>query len=276
MAQAREAHDADAGVVVNKIAAVVSFAAMDYKFLAPCLKELRKFCDQIVVSYGDHLYDGTPENLDLIEKAKTEHRDIQFAKFSYDPKFKSLGTLFWGGFQRVVGLELLLPSIEYVLLVDVDEIIESTPFIRLLNESNYRDYNVLTFATYWYFGSTSNQATQLESGPLVLVKRRLVRPGWLITPADRRILENILPDPKLNMVTYGADPLVHHYSWVRNREEMLQKVISWGHNKDRDWVKLVEEYFALPESERTGDRFKDFVHGYTFRPVKPYISFDEA
>ena len=33
---------------MNNIGAVVSFSANEYKFLAPCLKELRRFCDRIV------------------------------------------------------------------------------------------------------------------------------------------------------------------------------------------------------------------------------------
>jgi hypothetical protein len=260
---------------MNNIGAVVSFSANEYKFLAPCLKELRAFCDQIVVSYGDHLYDGTPEDLALIEMVRQEHPDVQFVRFSYDPQFKSLGTMFWGGFQRVAGLQALNPSIEFVLIADVDEIIESGPFIKLLQESNYRNYNLMGFVSYWYFGTASNQATQLEQGP-IMAKRSILKLGWLVTPADRGILEAIIPDPKIKMVTYGEKPIVHHYSWVRTKEEMLRKVKSWGHNQDRNWVRLVERHFALPESRRLGPEAKDFVHGYSYRTVTPYISFDEA
>jgi len=259
---------------MNNIGAVVSFSANEYKFLAPCLKELHRFCDQIVVSYGDHLYDGTPENLELIQKAKSEHRDLQFIEFAYDGRFKNLGTMFWGGFQRAVGLEALRASMEYVLLIDVDEIIESRLFMRLLRESNYRNYNFLSLVSFWYFGSTSMQATQLEEGP-IMVKRAVLQPGWLVTPADRGILKAIIPDPKLSTVTYGDKPMVHHYSWVRSKEEMLQKVKSWGHNKDRDWTKLVEEHFARPESEQSGEGFSDFVHGYSYTKVIPYISMED-
>jgi hypothetical protein len=143
--------------------------------------------------------------------------------------------MFWGGFQRAVGLEALNPSIQYVLLLDVDEIIESRRFIRLLKESNYRDYTIMTFAAYWYFGSAACRATTVELGPS-LVRREALNPGWLVTPADRAALYSVMPDPKLDAVTYGDRPLVHHYSWVRTREQMLRKVRAWGHNRDRDWV----------------------------------------
>ena len=109
-----------------------------------------------------------------------------------------------------------------------------------------------------------------------MAKRAALQPGWFITPADRAMLQGIIPEPKLNMVTYGAKPLVHHYSWVRSREEMLQKVKSWGHNQDRNWVKLVEDHFALSESKRGGAGFRDFVHGYAYRTVRPYISLTDA
>jgi hypothetical protein len=256
---------------MNKIGAVVSFCTNEKSFLAPCLRELRAFCDQVVVSCGDALYDGTPEDLSCIEEVQRKHRDVQFVRFRHDPQFEILGTMFWGGFQRAAGLAALNSSTEYVLLVDVDEIIEARAFSRLLKESNYRDYNLMTLAAYWYFGSPACRATTVEHGPS-LAKRKALNPGWLVTPADRAALLGVMPDPKLENVTYGDRPMVHHYSWVRSREEMLRKVRAWGHNRDRNWVQLVEDYFAKPESERSGPGFRDFVHGYTYETVTPYIS----
>jgi hypothetical protein len=256
---------------MNNIGAVVSYCTNEEVFLAPCLRALRFFCDQIVISCGDALYDGTPEDQTRLEAARRKHRDVQFVNFHYDPQFKTLGTMFWGGFQRAAGLEALRSSIEYVLLVDVDEIIESKLFVQLLRESNYRDYTLMTLVAYWYFGSTSCRATTMEQGPS-LVRKGALHPGWLVTPMDRAALLSVIPDPKLTNVTYGDRPMVHHYSWVRSREEMLRKVRAWGHNRDRDWEKLVEEYFARPEAERSEPGFRDFVHGYTYETVAPYIT----
>jgi hypothetical protein len=55
---------------------------------------------------------------------------------------------------------------------------------------------------------------------------------------------------------------MHHYSWVRTKEEMLRKVKAWGHTNDKDWNTLIEEEFSR---EFNG---KDFVHGYNFEILK--------
>ena len=64
------------------------------------------------------------------------------------------------------------------------------------------------------------------------------------------------------LIGYENKPVIHHFSWVRTKDEMLQKVNSWGHRFDRDWGKLVEEEFTRPFNGT------DFVHGYNYDVVK--------
>lgn len=59
--------------------------------------------------------------------------------------------------------------------------------------------------------------------------------------------------------------MFHHYSWVRTQDEMLKKVRAWGHKGDRNWVQLVNEEFTGPF------RGTDFIHGYTYKSVKPFF-----
>ena len=55
--------------------------------------------------------------------------------------------------------------------------------------------------------------------------------------------------------------MIHHYSWVRTKDEMLKKINSWGHKGDRNWIELVESEFSQD--------FKgvDFIHGYRYQTV---------
>ena len=57
-------------------------------------------------------------------------------------------------------------------------------------------------------------------------------------------------------------PFVHHYSWVRTKEEMLKKVENWGHKHDKNWTSLIEEEFSRPFNGT------DFVHGYSYNIVE--------
>ena len=31
-------------------------------------------------------------------------------------------------------------------------------------------------------------------------------------------------------------PLIHHYSWVRTKQEAIRKVNTWGHFADKNWA----------------------------------------
>lgn len=59
-----------------------------------------------------------------------------------------------------------------------------------------------------------------------------------------------------------GNPIVHHFSWVRNKEDMLKKVKNWGHNSDKNWINLVEKEFSRPFNGT------DFVHGYEYNIVE--------
>ena len=65
--------------------------------------------------------------------------------------------------------------------------------------------------------------------------------------------------------TFNGQIMCHHYSWVRSKEEMLKKVVSWAHSTDKNWVELVNEEFTRPFNGT------DFVHGYQYEVLdKPH------
>jgi hypothetical protein len=87
----------------------------------------------------------------------------------------------------------------------------------------------------------------------------------IFTPGERwGIVSSLLPNAVLVYSTDGT-PMIHHYSWVRTKEEMLQKVKSWGHRDDTDWQNLVEKEFS---HNFTGT---DFVpgHNYEYEVIEP-------
>ena len=59
-------------------------------------------------------------------------------------------------------------------------------------------------------------------------------------------------------------PLFHHYSWVKKKEEMLKKVSCWGHREDKDWEPLVHKEFS---EEFRGE---DCLYGLTYKEVYPF------
>jgi hypothetical protein len=76
--------------------------------------------------------------------------------------------------------------------------------------------------------------------------------------AERGNFTNITNNYVRNQM-WNGEPIMHHFSWVRTKEEMLRKVKSWGHTNDRDWNPMIEEEFSR---EFNG---KDFVHNYSYK-----------
>jgi hypothetical protein len=164
---------------------------------------------------------------------------------------------------RLVGVSMLDAKVEYVLFLDVDEIPEGRRFATWLKEFPLKEYSALRMACYWYFRSSQYRAGALEDTPL-LVQKKVLTYDALMHAEERAGTFHSIEGEKMRFVSQEA-PLFHHYSWVRSKEEMLRKVCTWGHRNEREWAALVEEEFSRPFSG------KDFVHGYTFQEVPPFL-----
>jgi hypothetical protein len=157
----------------------------------------------------------------------------------------------------------LSAGIEAVLFLDADEIPEGAKFSEWLEASDYQQNTVMKLANYWYFREPTYQALSWEDS-VVLVQTRAITRDLILRQEERDAIYDLLPGPKRRHVT-GPDgePMFHHFSWVRTKDEMLKKVRSWGHKGDRNWTELVEEEFS-------GDfQGTDFIHGYQYKTIQP-------
>ena len=271
--------------MTHKIATVISFCSNDYQYLRPNILKIKKFSSQIIVPYCDHFYNGDPEDFSIINKAIKENPEAQFVKFNYDPKatiniwrgwtflfrlfghHKVYGPLYWCCYNNLVGFKKVTKDHDYVLLLDTDEIIDSTRFLKWLNTNQYQKYNVSRLSNYWYWREPIYQATSYEAISL-LVKRTVLAKTNFMTHAERHGMFQSIPQPKKDKVM-GLDnlPMIHHYGWAKPKKNLLKKVQTWGHSKDRNWVKLIEKEFSHPFNN------KDFLGHYQYKTVKPFIKF---
>lgn len=278
----------------HKIATIINYCSNDYKWLKPCIEHVKDFSSQIIVPYCDHYFNGEPEDFNLLDKSYNENcKDATFIEFEYNPDvYKDLGlkrlndpfqsnkyyinidvteSWFWHQVQRLTGFKCVHDDIEYVLFLDTDEIIDTIRYINWLNAFPYKDYNCIRFETYWYFRLTKFRAIQTEDwNAISLVKKNCVSDDiFFMHDSERLNFINFISDPKM-IRTVGLDgmPMIHHYSWVRTHEEMLKKVRTWGHNRDKDWSIVVNKEFERNFNPSTD---KDFVHGYDFVEVEPYV-----
>lgn len=250
------------------LSTVINYCTNDYRFIGPCIEQASKFSAEVIVPFTDHFYDGTPENQTLLDRTIAENPQARFEFFPYDQKLDVLPQ-YWVTYARVVGWKKSRPETDFILFLDADEVVDGERFIKWIEKFPVSKMNAIKLANYYYFRETRYQAETFEDS-VVLARKSLLTETMIMDFLDRDKSYRDLAEPKARMVL-GADqkPLIHHYSWVRSEEEMVKKVSTWGHSHERPWVELVREEFA------NGFKGKDFVHGYQYKTVEPFISISE-
>lgn len=259
------------------ICTIVNFCSNESRFIKACLEQAFCFSSQVIIPVCDHFFDGAPENLSLLKKIYAAFPECLFVEYPYIPKkmpnkiWKKIEPAhFWHSLSRLVGYSFLDSNIESVLFLDADEIPDGSRFAAWLNDHEYMHYDALKFSNFWYFREPCNQALTLEDS-IVLAKKKALRPKSILSQEERDAIYNLALGPKKrNVKGLDSEPMFHHYSWVRTKEEMEKKVKAWGHKGDRDWRARIQEEFAGPF------RGIDFVHGYKYRTVKPLFYFDKV
>ncbi len=254
----------------HSIATIINFCTNESRFIKANLEQAHLFSKQVIVVVCDHFFDAAPENRILLDQIYAAFPETFFVEYPYIPDkipkkiTKKIDQAhLWHSLSRLIGFTFVDEEIETVLFIDADEIADAKRFIEWLDSSDYQLHTTLKLANYWYFREPSNQALQFED-TIVIAQKKAIDADILLHQDERDAIYKLLPNPKRRHVT-AADgkPMFHHFSWVRTREEMLQKVKTWGHKNDRDWTCLVDEEFKGPFMG------SDFVHGYRYKIVKP-------
>lgn len=259
------------------IGTVISYCTNDYRFISKCIEEAKVFSKQILVVVCDHFFNGQRENRVLLESTYASHPDCQFIEFSYCPdriysKYHTVDpaskdwAIYWAATTRYIGLQYLDPEIERVLFLDSDEIVEGARFLEWFESGIDQEYEVMRFGSYYYAIRANLQSELCVNLPLIVAKDRF-QCLTLLNGLERIGAYRSHIGPKREYVL-GLDqkPLVHHYSWVRTKEEALQKGRTWGHSNEADWDTLIEDAFQLKNIDRI------FGSDHTFKRIdSPYF-----
>jgi hypothetical protein len=257
------------------IGAIVNYCTNDYRFLRLCLKEIASFSSQVIVPVCDHFFDGSPENRELLDLSYAEHPECQFIEFHFDPA-RPYGLYcpwtpgdeewihYWHSTARYVGFPFLREEIDTVLFVDVDEVFDGARMQQWLEGFDYASYDALRFSSYFYFREAKYRSTSFPLNVLLAKKSAISSPEMLLDVRERKGVFDAICGCKIQHVR-GLDdePLVHHYSWVKPKPELLKKVTCWGHHHEKNWAALLEKEFAQPF---TG---MDALYGLHYEEVEP-------
>lgn len=269
---------------IKKLGIVINYCSNDHIFIDALLQQCSMLePGQIVVSIGDHLYDMTPEDMDHITELASQYPNVQFTVYDVKPMSDERIPLqrkgaYWHNIARIAGCKKLNPDIEWVLLLDADEIPDAHAFSQWYAQLESNQY-IYKLANYWYFLKPTYQATSWEDS-IMLLPRAACCYVILMNSLERDGIPDMCQLTCVRDVVHHASklPMFHHYSWVRSKSGLLQKVKSWGHKHDDDWLQKIENTYTTTEN---GDNISfncendlDFVHGYQYKEVANIFNID--
>jgi hypothetical protein len=241
-----------------------NYSSNDIEFLEASIKQAKMVTDDIHFTYVNKFFDGSDENIDLINESKKIGHDVNFHELDFldlttqipdkQTRFK-----YWHNASRVSNANH--SKYNYVLFLDGDEILDGLEFKNWLSQS-FERCNSYVFNVYWYFRNKKYQATTWEEGPVMVNKNSLSQNDLMNTRERWALLKNPC---NRNTLSLNKKPMIHHYSWAKGNsekeceEKLLKKIKSWGHSTDRDWENQIKEEFLKPFSGT------DFIHNYKYK-----------
>lgn len=233
---------------------------MDLRFLESNLKQLSKFSDEIIVPICDHFFSGEREDQELLNKSyEIASKFPKCSIFSFDWQGPTNNPGYYHNLSRALGAEVAKG--DWFLFVDADEIVDDNFKDWFENHAQHTDITYW-ITCYWYFREPIYRSKSYEGCGLLIKKEKC---NWNINTRDER--QQFHRGDKFihggyNHILVNGRPMMHHFSWVRTKEEMIKKISNWGHKGDADWKDLVEKEFSGP--------FKgtDFIHGYEYDIVE--------
>ena len=268
-----------------KMSSIISYCSMDERFIRLCINQVLKVSAQVIVTHCTHLFDGTPEDTTTLELLKKEYPTVDFVEFEWNNRHNSR---YWHNMGRIKGQEAVREELEWVHFLDSDEIVDAKLFEAFLNDPNTYNYGMYRFASHWYFREPTHRALPayhsireqetLEQASVLIKKEYSNINPYLDSEREQLHVcaycsTNVPAMLNLYNTVWFDEPMLHHFSWVRTKEEMLRKAELFGHYEgglwsivngdhnfrvERDFKTLIEEEFTRPFNG------KDFVHGYDF------------
>ena len=241
-----------------KIATIINYCTNDYRFIKTCIDAVLPFSSQVLVPVADHFFDNTPEDFDLIQRSREENPGAEFLYYEYTHDEQKPPRI-WHNISRAIGVDNLNDDIDWVLFLDSDEIVDTELFQKWLADKTlkFNMHNSFKIGNYWYWREPIYRAKAVEDSA-VLIRRSSINIDLRDIYREREQFE--FPNTPRN-VLQDNQPMIHHYSWVRTKEQMLNKVKSWGHVNDANWPALIQEEFSRDFNG------KCFVNRYEFETV---------
>ena len=272
----------------EKITTIISYSTNDKQFLRHCIEHVKPFSQEIIVSMCSHHFDGTPisqQDLNDSMGIICEY-GATIVAFPFTPDINTQrGTpyesRFWNNYQRYLAWLRIRSNPDWILWLDADEIVDTNNFMRWLSTGDIQNADSYSVSNYWYWRTPSLRAKHIESNT-ILSRASMLSESMFLTQPEIEREKFLVGRQQYCKRGLGGEVLIHHYSWVRNKEQMLQKVSSWSHNKDEELILRARRNIGAPSDwgwpqfvnwEFTRENpSRDFLCDHELETVQPYIT----
>ena len=260
------------------ISIIINYSSNERAFIDPVLSEALKFSNDIVVSFGSHLLDGTLEDKLHIQHLRSKYPTVSFVEYEVDLSLdlsqqsgvQTRPTAYWHNLARWTAVQNLRCK-QWVFVIDTDEIPDGRLVKKWLRTAvpYLVDTECYRISNFWYFKKPIYQATTHEDS-VVLIHYRYLTKTNLFGDWERDHLV-ATSECTLHKFTKNIDGSVfwHHYSWVRSKAGLEHKLKHWAHADDMfnnvNATELVATIFQ-------DDNVNDFVHHYEYTIVNNTFS----
>lgn len=252
----------------DDLSIIINYCSKDKAFIYTNIEQCLNITYNIVISCGNKFFNGDDEDLEHLYSIQKKYPLIKVLIFDvnldeYNP-LKDRKNAYFHNKARLLGYREAkkLYDTNWYLFIDADEIPDSEIFLK--NIERFDDPNITyKLFTYTYFREPIYVSNFKEALILLCHKNNITNKS-IMHPMERsfytpeKYFNNSLID-NLNHKIINVDdintknPIFHHYSWVRSKEKMIEKIKGWAHQYDRDWIKIIEEEFSRDFN------FRDFL-----------------
>lgn len=258
---------------MNDISVIINYCSNESCFIDAILEQCQKFTEDIVVSYGSRLYDGTPEDQDHIQKLRDAYPHVMFVEYNVIPnlsisEMKGIThrpSAYWHNVARLTAANALKDRNRWVFVLDADEIPEGDDVRKWLVIMHNMlgalvKHECYKLATYWYFKDPTNQATTLEDSILLIHASHLTEENIMGDFERDHLIVASKTHLKRQVRGLEGKVLFNHYSWCRPRPALEHKIRHWGHNQEYDADAVIREIYK-------NDDVNDIIHRYSYTKV---------
>ena len=255
----------------TSLAAIIPLSSLEITWAEDTIREALRVASPVVVAYADHLSDGTREDLAFVDKLRQTFANSPNLIFVPVLWRSGLSSRFWVRYLRYAAVPFVPLEVDYIIWLDADEILDSDIFNEWWMSNQglpARQEGATKLANYFYFRDARFQKVELDDSVVISRRRGMSSDAFFENPwQEREAFFYAYPGSKHLELGLGGRVMVHHMSWVRSKEGMLQKVSAWGHAGERDWEALVKEEWSREFNGR------DFLNaGNRYRILdKPWI-----